>query len=214
MTLPQFTFYAYLGPKHWRHPVMTLDKIPTDWLHIALLVKECCISLWNEKHEKESIISLEKHLGGGPYKMLWRKAGYSPRRVYFKRDITFSCKVSFDPHTCKVKISSPSFGPELLFAGCLEDYRRIERGVWRMPSSVIPKADQGICDGDNSTKKLLMQPSASRYGDYSRMPRLIYEEGPALKLKWRSYDQIVKRSYLPKPQQLEEQNEVDADDST
>jgi hypothetical protein len=205
MTLPQLTFYVYIGAKHWRHPITTMDKTPTDWLHIVLLVKECCISLWNEKHQTEAILSLEKHIGGGPYKMLWRKMGYSPRRVYYKRDIQFSCKAKFDPHTQKVQIASPSFGPDL--RECLQDYRRIERGVWKLPSSAIPQADQGINEGDKSTKKLLMQPSNVRYADYTKTPKLIYQEGPEKLAKWQSYDRVPQRSYMPKPLQLEEQSE-------
>ena len=116
-----------------------------------------------------------------------------------------SCKAKFDPHTQKVQIASPSFGPDLI--ECLQDYRRIERGVWKLPSSVIPQADQGINEGDKSTKKLLMQPSDARYADYTKTPTLIYQEWPEKLAKWQSYDRVPKRAYMPKPLQLEEQSE-------
>jgi hypothetical protein len=207
--LPQFTFYAYVGLKHRRHPITTLSSIPSDWLHIKLLVQEAAIILFNEKHESEAILSLEKHLGG-PYTMKWRRAGYSQKRVYFKRNCEFSCKFQFNTRTREVKMSNIQFGPALLFAGCLEDFRRIEKEIWKRPSSCIPKAHENL---NGNTRNLLMEPSAVRYSDYSRTPKLIYEEGLDQRMKGCSYNRIVNRRYMPKTQQLLEQDEEEGEEN-
>jgi hypothetical protein len=211
--LAQFTIYAYLGIKHRRHPCMTINRQPADWFDVKRLVEEAAFILWNDKKELNAILSIEKHLSGA-YIMKWHQAGYSQKRLFFKRNVEFSCKFQFNPRTCDVSMSNVQFGPSLLFNGALEDYRRIERGIWKLPSSVIPKEDQGINQGDSSTKKLLMQPSNSRYGDYSRTERLIYAEGAEKLMKWQSYDSVVARRYMPKSQQLEEENEEGAEEDS
>jgi hypothetical protein len=204
--LPQFTVYAYIGQKHRRHPCVTVSALPPDWFAIKELVKESAYILFNDRHETQAILSIEKHLGGA-YKMAWQKSAYAQKRLYYKRNCEFSCKFEYNSRTHETKITNTQFGPQLLFSGCLDDYRRLEKGVWRRLSSVIPKADQGINQGDQSTKKLLMQPSNSRYGDYSRSPRLLYAEGAEQQMKWLSYGKAVSRRYMGKSQQLEEENE-------
>jgi hypothetical protein len=211
--IPQFTVYAYVGVKHRRHPCVTISSLPPDWFAIKELVKESAIILFNDKKESEAILSVEQHLGGA-YTMKWQKAGYARKRLYFKRNIEFSCKFLFNPRTNAVSMSDVQFGPTLLFAGALEDYRRIEKKMWKIPPSVIPKVDQGINQGDSSTKKLLMQPSNSRYGDYNRSERLIYAEGAEKRMKWLSYDQVVNRRYMPKSLQLLENEEKGEEDSS
>jgi len=204
-----FTLYAYLGLKHTRRPILTVDKIPSDWLSLRLLVEEACFIIWNEHHTGETILSLERHLGGA-YRMRWRRSGYSPRRIHFKRTPEFSCRTKFDHLTGRAKLSAVSFGPSLLFAGVLDDYRRIEKGIWKSPASVIPKSDQ---DSIGDTKSLLLQPSACRYNDYAAVPKLIYGKGLEERMKHLSYERFPTRSYMPKPQQLEELNE-EQDDET
>jgi hypothetical protein len=204
--LPQFTVYCYIGERHRRVPIVTVDMLPSDWGAIKQLVKEAAIILFNNKHESTGILSIEKHLSGA-FTMKWHQAGYSQKRLYFKRNVEFSCRFEFNCRTQEIKMANVQFGPELLFSGCLEDYRRLEKGIWKLPTSVIPQADQGINQGDSSTKKLLMQPSNSRYADYSRTARLIYQEGAEKRMKWQSYDRVVNRSYMPKSQQLEEEHE-------
>jgi hypothetical protein len=204
--MPQYTVYAYVGIKHRRHPIVTVSSLPSDWFAIKQLVKESAIILFNDKKESEAILSIEQHLGGA-FTMKWQKAGYSQKRLYYKRNIEFSCLFQFSPRTHQVKMTNIQFGPTLLFAGCLEDYRRIEKGIWKRPSSCIPKADADAIGGGNTAKRLLMQPSAVRNADYSRAPKLIYQEGPEQRMKWFSYDKIVNRRYMPKSQQLMEQNE-------
>jgi hypothetical protein len=204
--LPQYTVYCYIGEKHRRHPVVTISALPSDWGAIKELVKDSAFILFNDRHEIQAILSIEKHLGGA-YKMAWQKSAYAQKRLYYKRNCEFSCKFEYNSRTHETKITNTQFGPQLLFSGCLDDYRRLEKNVWRRLPSVIPKSDQGINQGDQSTKKLLMQPSNSRYGDYSRSPRLLYQIGPEEKMKWLSYDKLLSRRYMGKSQQLLEDHE-------
>jgi hypothetical protein len=203
----QFTFYAYIGPNHRRHPITTLSTMPNDWLHIKQLVQEAGFILWNDRHESEAILSLEKHLSG-PYTMKWQKAGYARKRLYFKRNIEFSCKFQFNPRSYAVSMSNVQFGPALMFSGCLEDYRRIEKSLWKLPPSPIPKTHENML---GNTKSLLMEPSASRNADYSRVARLIYREGAERQMKWQSYDKVVSRRYMPKSLQLLEEHEENSE---
>jgi hypothetical protein len=201
--MPQFTIYCYIGEKHRRHPCTTISSLPADWFGIKEIVKDAAIILFNDKHESNGILSIEKHLSGA-FTMRWHKAGYSQKRLYYKRNIEFSCKFEFNPRTREVKMANVQFGPALLFAGALEDYRRLERGVWKLPPSPIPKSHEGML---GNTKSLLMEPSASRNADYSRVARLIYQEGAERQMKWQSYDKAVSRRYMPKSLQLLEENE-------
>jgi hypothetical protein len=203
-SMTQYTIYAYIGEKHRRHPCLTISNLPVAWFGIKEIVKDAAIILFNDKHESNGILSIEKHLSGA-YKLAWHQAGYSRKRLYFKRNIEFSCKFEFNPRTKEMKMANVQFGPTLLFAGALEDYRRIERGVWKMPSSCIPKSHENML---GNTKSLLMEPSATRYSDYSRAEKLIYQEGAERQMKWQSYDKAVSRRYMPKSLQLQEEHEA------
>ena len=170
-SIPQLTFYAYIGEKHRRHPIHTIYEYPTDWQHLKDLARECAMILWNEKKCDNCLFTLEHHLGG-KYVMRHEKRGYSEKRVRYKRDVEFSSKLTYSSKTGEVTLEQCMFGFHLM--SLATDYYR-ERGIRYKVSSVIPRQYQNMM-GD--VKSLLVEPSGQRYGDYTQQERTIYGKRP------------------------------------
>jgi hypothetical protein len=186
--MPLLTFYAYIGLRHWRCPVRTIDRYPTDWEDLKLMTKECGNVLWQEKKQLETILTLEHHLAG-KFTLKWEKRGYSRKKVQYKRDIEFSCRLKFNPHNQKVAITQPMFGLHLI--GLSREYYLEKGRAYKVPSCV-PKAHQNLI---GNTKSLLMEPSGQRFGDYSRIAELKYAEEK--EFHGLIYAKSDKRAYMP-----------------
>lgn len=140
--MPIYTFYIYKPPKNRRVPVYTTSEEPCDWANLRSILQEVALITWNEHKLCEFLVSLEKHLSGA-YNMKWRRSGYSPRRIFYKRQPEFFCRLTFNPLSRALKIRGASFGPIMM--DMLEDYRFFEKNQkYRVPGSVIPKSDEGI----------------------------------------------------------------------
>jgi hypothetical protein len=191
--MPILTFYVYLGVRHWRCPIKTIERYPSDWEDLKILIKECAITLWNEKKSLEAIVTLEHHLAG-KFTLKWEKRGYSPKKVRYKRDIEFSCRLKFNPLNEKVVITQPMFGLHLMELA--RDFY-LEKGRAYKIHSCIPKPHENLI---GNTKSLLMEPSGARYGDYSKTAELRYATESE-----QHYARTEIIHYLPRSQRLMEE---------
>lgn len=193
------TFYIYKGPKHRRIAILTLARRPTDWAELKEHLKVCALKLWNEQKISSALITLELHLSG---KFVWkrRRGGYSPRRVRWQRGVEWAGRLRFNSKTEEITVDNCSFGPNLM--SLASDYYA-ERGIKYRTPSVIPKEHQNLHD----PRSLLMDPSATRYADYTTPPRSPYDHRQKRGEKKRlQYDPTcVGRSYLPEGLRIREE---------
>jgi len=147
----------------------SVDHTPTDWLELKRLLAEAMVKLHRERGLTEALITLQRHLPGRAAAL---SIGYRPSLVPYKREFEAAFKARFSPRTGEVEIAQASFN--YTFSHVREDYWWMERGIrWKVPP-VIPKEHQSAL---GNPKYLLMDPSATRYADYSRKPRSIYSFG-------------------------------------
>lgn len=207
MFLPA-TFYAY-GAKHRRialHTIKKASECPTDWAQLKLLVTNDCVPVLFYEHKLTSaIMTFETHLSGkytvhteGGVRVA--KGGYGDMRLRFQRGVEWTGKVVLNPKNMKVTISNCQFGPNIWLLTA--DYYE-ERGVKYRSPNIIPR--QLPKPGD--PKGLLMDPSASRYADYSRQPKGPYdfEQTKNVDLSYRMEADV--RTYLPEGFYIREEKE-------
>lgn len=144
--------------------------------------------IWHERKLTDFLLSLEHHLQG-KFVVKWKRGGYSPTKVRYKRDIEFCCKVNFNPFTEKIKISQAMFGMNMMSMAA--DYYG-EKGRRYTCPSVIPKPHENLT---GNAKSLLLEPSGVRYADYSKQAQPNY--GNESKQNLLTYAKTETRQYLP-----------------
>jgi hypothetical protein len=169
----------------------SVDHTPTDWLELKRLLAEAMVKLHRERGLTEAFITLQRHLPGRAAAL---SIGYRPSLIPYKREFEVAFKARFSPRTGEVEIAQASFN--YTFSHVREDYWWMERGIrWKIPS-VIPREHQSAL---GNMKSLLMEPSATRYADYSRKPKKIYsfgeegETGPYMQSREGIYVQMERR---------------------
>ncbi len=187
------TFYVYRGEKHKRIAILTINRRPTDYEQLKELLKECALKLWHDLHMSEAQLTLELHLPG---KFVWktRRGGYSSHRVRWRRGLEWVGSIRFNNKTEETIVKWCAFGPNLQHLA--EDYYA-ERGIkYRVPK-IIPLMHQHL----ETVKSLLIEPSGTRYADYSRKPHGPYDfrevYGVEEKRRRRYAPAHVERMYLP-----------------
>jgi hypothetical protein len=202
--MPILTFYVYkTWAKNRRVPIQTIDYVPTDWLNLRELLTQVAIKVWFDFHMMESMISLERHLKG-KFIVKYRPVGdYTPKKVFYKRNTEFFCRLSFDPHKKAIKVRTASFGPNMM--DFLNDYRLMEKGQrWKTPPSCIPRAHQNL---SSDPRSLCLEPSLSFHSTYDRTEKLTYGEQAFKEMENHLYDKPPSMTYLPKALQIQQEDE-------
>ena len=165
--MPLLSFY--MVSERERLWLDSVDHTPTDWLELQRLLAEAMAKLHRERGLTEALVTLERHLPGRAAALFIR---YRPSLIPYKREFEAAFKLRFSPRTGGVEIAQASFN--YTFSHVREDFWWMERGIrWKVPP-VIPKEHQNVL---SNPKYLLMDPSATRYADYSGKPRSIYSFG-------------------------------------
>lgn len=187
--MPLLTFYALLGRRGTRVPIASVDRWPTDWLHLKRLLVEVMKRVHTEHKQAEAEIVLEQHLSG-KFFVQTSRGRYSQRKVRYKREYEAFVKVRFNPKNDAIHVVHASFGPALMHVA--SDYWRMERNIRYRSPPLIPREHQSILE---NPKLILMEQSAMRYADYSQTPKTCYQRrdekhappllyGPLLRLEY------------------------------
>ena len=119
------------------------------------------------EHDKtEAYISVERYLPGAF--TVRRTRRYRQEKVPFRREPEGFFRVMFDPKKHEIYVKEASFAYHL--GDLRDDFRYYGRGREYEIPPLIPKEHQNL----NDPKTLLMDPSATRYADYSRKPAETY----------------------------------------
>ena len=184
--MPLLTYYAYIGFRHTRMPMYTIDRLPSDWLELKQVLIEVMERVWREHQQTEAYVSLEHHLRGKGFQGF---TGYRSRSFHFRQQVEAFFKVTFSPKLREVKFGQASFGPHLSTVSM--EYWLIERGRrYRVPA-LISREHQNLGD----VKALLREPSGMRYADYSQEERPLYDRGARRFPIVPHYRPVVERGY-------------------
>jgi len=164
------TFYAYLGRRGAKIPIMTIDHFPTDWFELKQLLTEALKKAYEDYGTLEAIWTLEKHVSS-KFKV-WRPriGSYTPKPFSHKRNFEAYFHAIYNPTTGQIEIKQAAFAGH---TDILTDYLAMEKGKkWRLPQ-VIPKTFKPLTENPAA---IFTELSALRYPDYSRTPRLKYDK--------------------------------------
>jgi len=152
----------------WRRfYISSIDHYPTDWLELKMLLQECMEVVYMDHGMIKAYISLERHLPGRF--TIRQTVRYGQEKIPFKREDEGIFRVEYDPRNGKIIVKEASFA---LHLGKLrEEYRIMERGKEYEIPPLIPREHQSLGD----PKSLLLEPSATRYADYSRKQMPLYD---------------------------------------
>ena len=183
------TFYL-VGKR--RVPLLSVDHYPTDWLELRMLLQEAMMTAHMEHDVTAATVSLERHLPGRSFEEPRR---HGAARVPYRREYEAVMKLELNPTTREVEVRRASFNYTL--GHVREDFWRMERGVQYRTPPLIPKEHRNLSD----PKTYLMEPSTTRYADYSRQPKPIYGSAePRL-----TYAREPRPTYAPRKKRLSEE---------
>jgi hypothetical protein len=113
-----------------------------------------------------AVITLEKHVPGRSTVRMLKQ--YRQGKIPVQREYEGVFKLVFNPRTRDLTVKEASFNYTLnhIRGG----FWRIERGIQFRTPPLIPREHRDPMD----PKGLLMEPSTTRYPDYTRKPRLKY----------------------------------------
>ena len=152
----------------WRRfYISSVDHYPTDWLELKMLLRECMEVVYVDHGMTEAYISLERHLPG---RFTIRKTvRYGQEKIPFKREDEGLFRIEYDPRNGEITVKEANFGFHL--GRLREEFRAMERGKEYEIPPLIPREHQNLGD----PKSLLLEPSATRYADYSRKQTPLYD---------------------------------------
>lgn len=180
------TYYAYIGFKHTRMPMHTIDRLPSDWLELKQVLTEVMERVWREYQQAEAYVSLEHHLRGKGFQGF---TGYRSRSFHFRQQVEAFFKVRYNPKLREAEFGQASFGPHLVTVSM--EYWMIERGRRYRVAPLISREHQHLGD----VKTLLQEPSGMRYADYSQEEHPLYDRGARRFPIVPHYRPAVDRSY-------------------
>lgn len=127
------------------------------------MLSEVMERVWVEHGLVEGIVTLERHLPGRSFE---RRC--VPVRIPYRREYEAVLRVDYNPNSREVTVMQASFNYTLNHIR--EDFWRMERGIAYRTPPLIPREHRDPLDA----KALLMEPSSTRYADYSEKPKPIY----------------------------------------
>jgi hypothetical protein len=168
------TFYAKLGRKQTRHPILPIDKLPRSYDSLKILLTEVACLIYIE-HDQVTYaeVSLEQHLPGKQVAatasnagkvlqqetpLIMGKGGYRQKRIHYRRGIEFLCKLTYNHLTESIKIKDAHFGNHT-WKSMHEDYEA-ETGKKFYVAPVVPKSAVNM-RGNTAAFAMMQPPEAS-----------------------------------------------------
>jgi hypothetical protein len=165
------TFYAHIGRRGAKIPIITLDHFPTDWYEMRMRLAEAMKKAYEDYGIIEAQWTLERHV---PTKFkVWRPrpGSYIPKPFSKKRTFEAYFIAAYDPLSDTVEVKQAVFAPYHM--DIATDYMAIEKDIkFRLPP-IVPKTFKSLIENPQSMFEEL---SAIRYPDYSTTPKLRYDK--------------------------------------
>lgn len=168
----RLTFYAYLGSRRTKVPVPPqLDELPSDWVEMKRLLAEVMAVVHANYGRTEVNVSLERHKRG-KFTIRFSGRGYSVQPLRYQREYEAFFKVRYIPKTGGVEVSRATFSWNLHQVA--QEFYQMEKGIrYRVPPLIPREHRQSVME--NPKTLLRLEPSGSRYADYTRKPQHLYD---------------------------------------
>jgi len=186
------TFYAFINAKGTRIPIISIGRQPTDWLELKTLLTEVMKKVYVEHKQAEAEVTLERHLPG-KFFVSFAQGRYSQQRIPYKREYEAFFKVRYNMKTDTIEVAQASFNYTLMHLAA--DFWEMEKGIRYRAPPLIPREHQNILE---NPKRILMEPSGTRYADYSKTPKKHYQHEDEKHPLPISYQAPQKRQYQPR----------------
>ena len=167
--MPIYTFYAHIGRRGAKIPILTIDHFPHDWLEMKILLTESATKAYFDHGVIEASWTLEKHV---PTKLKVRKprlGSYIPKPFSYKRAFEAVFHIIFNTKTETIEIKQAFFHPHNHIISM--EYREAEKDKKYEIPPAVPKTFKSLLE---DPKIVLQEQSALRYPDYSMTPKLKY----------------------------------------
>lgn len=189
------TFYAYIGHRNSKIPIITVDHYPNDWPELKQMLIEAMLKAFTEYGTTEALWSLEGHRSGKA--KVWKpKIGtYILKPFNPKRSVEAYLHAVFNPITCETTIKQATFNwshSEMVY-----DYMACEKNIRYKIPPVTPKTFKSFIDNPQA---ILEEPLIIRYPDYSGKIKTNYNKEP------KQYQTSHPRTYVPWGESLREQS--------
>ena len=192
------TFYAYVGRRSSRVPMLTIDYEPVDWLQLRFILAEVMMKLNREYGQSRAQIVLERHMPG-KFFTKFTHGSYRLRKYTYKRGFEAFFNVSLNPKTGKVEFNRGFFAPNLMHISV--DYNAIEKNVYYKTPPLIPREHESMLE---NPKLMLTEWSSTRYADYTRTLKPTYGNQTSEDKPKQHYNSPTARQYLPKLSKIAE----------
>jgi len=185
LILALFTFYAYIGLRKTKIPVLSIDEAPSDWGRMKQLLTEVMTTVHIKHGIIEAQVTMERHKSG-KWTVVFSGQGYGTQKLRYKREIEAFFKVRYSPKADAVEVVRAAFSWNL--NRIAQDFYQMEKGIQYRTPPLIPRQHmQSILE---NPKLLLMGPSGQRGVDYSIKPPQLYN---------RKEDEETPRGYKRQP---------------
>ena len=192
------TFYAYVGGRNKRIPMLTIDYEPSDWLQLRLILAEVMMKVNRDYGQSKAQIVMERHMPG-KFFVKFTPGSYGQRRFRYKRRFQAFFKVSLNPKTGKVEFSRGFFAPNMMHISV--DYDAMERNVHYKTPPLVPREHESILENPSL---MLVEWSSTRYADYTRTLKPQYNGQTGENQPKHHYNSLAVRQYLPKLSKIAE----------
>lgn len=188
------TFYAYIGHRNSKIPIITVDHYPNDWPELKQMLIEAMLKAYLEYGAIEALWSLEGHKSEKA--KVWKpKAGtYILKPFNPKRSVEAYLHAVFNPITCEATIKQATFNWS--HSEMVHDYMACEKNIHFKIPPVTPKTFKSFIDNPHA---ILEEPLTMRYPDYSGKIKTNYNKEP------KQHQTSHLRTYLPWGESLREQ---------
>jgi len=189
--MPVYTFYAYIGLRGARVPILTIDHFPHDWVELREFLMDVARIAYNEHGVIEATYALERHVSSKF--RLWRQriGSYQLRPFTVKREPEAYFTLIYNPNNDTMTVRQARFSPK--HRQMRLDFKFMERGIplWESEKKpIVPEKPKSIFE---DPKQLAREASQLRYPDYSKTFKPKYDKTSS----YGSFEHIHQRQYLP-----------------
>jgi hypothetical protein len=169
--MPLWTFYAYIGMRGAKIPILTIDRFPNDWVEMKELLRDAARTAYNEYGTIEATWVLERHVSTKV--KVWRPTigSYVFKPFSFKREGEAHFRIVYIAVADEIEVKTAVFAPNN--QAVAREFKELERDVKYLVEPLIPKTYKSFLE---NPRVLLQEFSVLRYPDYIRTVKLKYDK--------------------------------------
>ena len=196
--MPIYTFYAYIGYKGARVPILTIDHFPHDWAELRELLLDVVRTAYNEHGVIEATYALERHVSSRF--LVWRQriGSYQVRPFTVKREPEAYFTLVYNPNNDTMTVREARFSPK--HKQIREDFKFMERGIPPWEAKMKPIVPENPKSFLEDPKLLVREASQLRYPDYSKTFKPHYDNTSSPS----PFEHTHQRIYLPRGLRIHE----------